>query len=144
MNDKILKLLYRSFDEPLTPAEKLFLDNALKQHRELREEKERISALREKVSRNGSQSFKPFFAERVMQRISRSEYGTSGQEVFWDSLVTMFRPVAIGAAIILLVIMTYNIKKSDHLSFAAAFASQEVTLEDAIDPTLSLAMELSK
>lgn len=144
MNDKMLKILYRSFDEALTPAEKLFLDNALKQHRELREEKERISALREKVSRNGSQSFEPFFAERVMQRISRPEYAASGQEIFWDSLVAMFRPIAIGAAIILVVILTYNIKKSDHFSLAEAFATQEVTLEDAIDPTLSLVMELEK
>ncbi|HDL18621.1 MAG TPA: hypothetical protein ENH29_06170 [Bacteroidetes bacterium] len=144
MNDKMLKMLHRSFDEPLTPAEKQYLEDALKQHRELREEKERIGALREKVAHSGSQAFKPFFAERVMQRISRSEYAVSGQETFWDSLVAMFRPIAIGAAIILVVIMTYNIKKSDHFSLAAAFASQELTLEDATDPTLSLAMELSK
>ena len=66
------------------------------------------------------------------------------QEIYFDSLISIFRPIVIGAAILLIAIMSYNVIKTDQLSLAGAFATPEVTLEEASDPTLTLAMELSK
>jgi len=144
MNDKILKLLYRSFDEKLTPAEQQQLKEALNQSKELQEEQKRIAEMRIKIKESSTQSFKPFFAERVMQKISRSCEKENKQEMFFDSLFSIFRPMAIAATILLLVIMSYNIMKTDRLSLAGAFATTEVSLEEAVDPTLLLVMELEK
>lgn len=70
-----------------------------------------------------------------MRRIREAK---SAQETFWDSLVYVFRPVAIAAAINLI---SFNLIKSGDISLASAFAESEITLEQALDPTLSLVVE---
>jgi len=137
MNSKILELLYRSFDEELNPNEQHQLEQALALSKELKKEKERIAKMRTLVSNSGEQTFHPFFAEKVMRRIREKQT----QENFLDSLVHVFRPIAIAATISLIGLMTYNVFKSDDISLASAFAQPEVTLEHALDPTLSLALE---
>lgn len=144
MTEKNLKLLYRYFDETLTPAEQKQLDEALQHSKELREEKDRLVSVRTMVAINSRQSFKPFFADRVMRKISQTAEKENSQEMFFDSLLSIFRPIAIGAAIALILIMSYNIIKTDQISIAGALATHEVTLEEAIDPTLLIALELEK
>ena len=144
MNDKNLKLLYRYFDEKLTPAEQKQLEEALQHSKELQKEKNRLSSLRKLVATNSQQTFKPFFADRVMRRISQSSEKENRQEMFFDSLLSIFRPIAIGATVVLILIMSYNIIKTDQVSLAGALATPEVTLEEAIDPTLLIALELEK
>ena len=50
MNDKILELLYRSFDEKLTPAERQQLKQALDHSSELKEEQKRVVEMRNKIT----------------------------------------------------------------------------------------------
>jgi hypothetical protein len=138
MNKKILELLYRSFDDELTQAEQQRLDQALSELKELREEKSRIAQMRTVISDSGRESFKPFFAEKLIRRIREAK---QAQESFFDSLIYVFRPVVIAATILLIVLMSYNLFKSDHKSVASAFAEPEITLEHALDPTISLVME---
>jgi len=137
MNSKILELLYRSFDKELNPNEQHQLEKALADSKELREEKERIANMRTMISDSGEHKFHPFFAEKVMRRIRAEQT----QENFLDSLVHVFRPVAIAATVVLIALMSYNVLKSNDVSVASAFAQPEVTLEHALDPTLSLALE---
>jgi len=137
MNSKILELLYRSFDKELNPNEQHQLEQALADSKELREEKERITNMRKMISDSSEEKFHPFFAEKVMRRIRAEQT----QENFLDSLVHVFRPVAIAATVVLIALMSYNVLKSNDVSVASAFAQPEVTLEHALDPTLSLALE---
>ena len=138
MNKKSLELLYRSFDEVLTPNEKQRLKDALAKSKELREEKQQIMETRRSISNAAVQSFNPFFAEKVMRRIREGERSS---ELFFESLLYSFRPVAIAATILLIALMSYNFFKSDQLSIASIFAEPEVSLEQVLEPTLPLAME---
>jgi anti-sigma factor RsiW len=138
MNKKIVELLYRSFDDKLTPAEQQRLDQALSDSKELREEKIRIAQMRTVISDSGQRSFQPFFAEKVMRRIREAK---RTQESFFDSLIEVFRPVAIAATILFIVLLAYNLFKSDNKSLASALAEPEITLEQSLDPTLALVVE---
>lgn len=141
MNGKILNLLYSSFDTTLTQAEQKLLDEALVGSRELREEKEKIEMMRTIISDSTSKSFKPFFAERVMQRVRLLQQQRLRQVSFFDSLQYIFRPIAIAAIMLIIALMSYNLLKSNHLSFLNVYPEPEVTLEQVLDPTLTLTME---
>lgn len=138
MNRKILDLLYRSFDQQLEPKEQQRLDETLAQSAELRAEQERITRMRVMISDSSVPSFHPFFAEKVMRRIRGAE---TAMETFWDSLISVFRPIAIAATILFIVLLTYNLFKSDHKSLASALAEPEIKLEHSLDPALALVME---
>jgi len=138
MNKKILELLYRSFDDVLTPEEQKHLEEALAESVKLQEEKERIAKLRTTISDGATQSFKPFFAEKVIRRIREQKIA---QETFFESLIYVFRPVAIAAVVLLITLVSYNLIKSDNISLASAFAEPEISLEQVLEPTLPLAME---
>jgi len=141
MNNELIKLLYRSFDETLTQCEQLQLDDALAQSRELRDERDRIAQMRSTISNSSAPSFQPFFAEKVMRRIREAD---RKQENFFDSLIEVFRPVAIAATILFIVLLSYNLFKSDKVTLASALAEPEFTLEQSLDPTLTLVMEKSQ
>ena len=141
MNKKILKLLYRSFDTELTPEESTKLEQALAQSEELRAEKVRIDEIRSLVQTSGEKTFHSFFTDKVMLRIRERKQELSREDAFFDALVGLFRPVVIGAAILFLGLISYNIIKSGEISLESAFAEPQVTLEQVIDPALSLKLE---
>ena len=138
MNKKILELLYRSFDDVLKPEEQKQLEKALVESVKLQEEKVRIAQLRTTISDSAAKSFKPFFAEKVIRKIKEQE---GVQETFFESLMYVFRPVAIAAVVLLITLVSYNLVKSDNISLASAFAEPEIGLEQVLEPTLPLAME---
>ena len=141
MDKKQRDLLYRSFDDALTPKEDAQLEQALAESKSLRKEKERITALRNAVSSKAARSFEPYFADRVMQRIVQTTKKERGRETYFDALFSVFRPVVVGAIILIIVLLSYNIIRSDRVSLAGAFAEPQVTLEEAYDPSLMLSME---
>lgn len=138
MNKKSIKLLYRSFEKTLTPAEERRLEKALAASAELRSERNRIIQLRKLVTDGAAHSFRPFFAEKVLHRIRAAGIPADS---FFDSLVTVFRPVAIAITILITVLLSYNLFKSENKSFASALAEPEIKLEQALDPTLAWVME---
>jgi anti-sigma factor RsiW len=138
MNKKIIELLYRSFDDRLSQAEQKILDQALSNSTELRAEKNRIAHMRTMIADSGQKSFQPFFAEKVMRRIRQA---ARAPESFVDSLIAVFRPVAIAATILFIALLSYNLFNSDHKSLAGAFAEPEIKLEHSLDPALALVME---
>ena len=141
MDKQIKKMLYRSFDEELNSEDEKKLQEALANSDELRKEQKQILELRKMVAGTKADSFKPFFAEKVMQKIQRRSESENIPESFFDSLIATFKPVAVGVAILLIILMSYNLKKSGNLSFASAFAEPEVTLEDVLDPSLTFTLE---
>jgi len=135
MNKKILELLYLSFDSNLDEKEQKQLTEALKNSEELRKEKEQILDQRRTVSDSAERSFKPFFAERVMNRIdSISE--KNGLEIFYETLKSVFRRFAIVSAVIMIVLISYNLATRDSLSSEEIFYASDVTFEEILDLSL--------
>lgn len=131
MNKNILKLLYRSFDDDLSEKERNELKEALKNSEELRKEREKILAQRKTISESGAQSFKPFFAERVMARIDALSEKTE-IEPFYETLKAVFRPVAIASAVAMVALILYNIGIGDILSSEEVFFASDATFEEIL------------
>jgi hypothetical protein len=141
MNEKVIDLLYRSFDDNLTPEENEELNKALAKSQELREEKDRIAAMRSVLSASGAKSFRPFFAERVMHAITSAAERRNGLELFFESLQFSFRRVAVVGATAILILLAYNIMKSGHISVAGAFGMPQETLEEVLESPFDSTLE---
>ena len=141
MDEKILELLYRSFDSDLTDDEQRLLDEALETSRELRKEKYRVEEMRNVLSAGAAVSFGPFFAERLMHRVRALSGAGAGPESFFRSLYRLFKPVAVLATAAILTLIAINLQKSDEFSVAAAFAAHqtddiEILLETPLESIL--------
>ncbi len=133
MAKKILKLLYRSFDDELNPNEKERLDHALKGSEDLRKEKERILAQRQDIAESSAPSFSPFFAERVMNRIESLGRDKNALESFYETLLLMFRRFVIIGAAILLLLLIYNLQTGDILTTDDILYASDFTFEKILD-----------
>jgi hypothetical protein len=140
MDKKIVNLLYRSLDAALSPAEQEQLDEAVKKSEELKKEKKRLVAVREKIELQKEQSFKPFFTARVMQKINETAV-IDYNDIFYRSLFRMFKPVMVAAILLIIAISGYNIVNTRQISLEGALAVPRITLEQAFDPSLSLDLE---
>ncbi len=141
MKKKILDLLYKSLDSELTARENQELNRALLESQELRDEKQKIAKTREAIYKTKAKSFKPFFAERVINEMRARRSNQNQAESFFNSLLIVFRPVAIAAVIILISLLSYNLKKTGNYSIAGALGESKTTLEEIVDPVYMLTME---
>ena len=132
-NKKILKLLYRSLDGDLNEKDRLRLDEALEKSEELRKEKEGLLAQRQVVADSAGHSFGPYFADRVMNRIDGLSQKKNGLEGFYDSFMAIFRKVAIVSAVILVLLISYNVIKSDIVPEDELFFMADTTIEEILD-----------
>ena len=139
MKKKLIQLLYRSFDKNLSGKRKKQLEAALIQSTELKREKEQITAIRSAIASSAEKSFKPFFAERVMNRVKYSRH--QEQASFFDSLVYIFKPVAIASVFLIVIMFSYNWLAKDNASLVNAMNESELTLVQVLDPTYDLTLE---
>lgn len=133
MDKKIEKLLYRSFDDELNPNEREKLEQALKRSEELRKEKERILAQRQALAAGTASSFEPFFAERVMNKIASPDKKKNGLESFYETLLFMFRRLAIIGAAIGILLLIYNLRTGDILSTDDILYASDFTFEKILN-----------
>jgi hypothetical protein len=138
MIEKYVELLYRSFDDSLSPREEEELENALEIYESLRREKEKISDMRRALAESGKQKFPSFFVERVMSRINSWE---TKEEIWYESIMGVFRPIAVAAIMLLIILLTYNFNTNKKISFNSAMNTPSVTVEDAFDPFTFLSLE---
>jgi hypothetical protein len=140
MDKNLKELLYRSFDSGLDQREKIMLEKALASSKELRQEKEIIESLRQDIHGVKDTPFSAGFADKVMKAITnqRSENET---EQFFDSLFVFFRPIAIAATVLIIIIAGYNMSSSGQYSVEGALGIPEVTVDDVYDPSLALVTE---
>ncbi|KPL18935.1 MAG: hypothetical protein AMJ92_05510 [candidate division Zixibacteria bacterium SM23_81] len=141
MNKKAIDLLYRFFDDALTPEENEELNEALARSKELRDEKDRIVALRNEISASAAKSFRPFFAERVMHAITSATEAKNGLEKFFESLKLAFRRVAVVSATAILLLLVYNFVKSGDISITGAFGMSQETLVEVLESPFDATME---
>jgi len=140
MDEKIKELLYRSFDETLSPEDDKSLEQALANSIELMLEKENITRLRDQISESQTKHFKPFFADRVLNQIQTST-ANQNEETLFDSLFILFRPVAIAATALIIIVAGYNIVSTGQFSLEGAMGMPQVTLDDVYDTSLAVVME---
>jgi hypothetical protein len=130
---KIRKLLYRSLDDELNVKDQKKLYKALEKSEELRKQKEGLLAQRQVVSESAGHSFGPYFADRVMNRIEGLSQKKNGLEAFYESFMAAFRKVAIVSAVILVLLISYNIVKSDIVQEDELFFMADTTMEEILD-----------
>ena len=136
MHQRIMKLLYRSFDDQLTDIEQRQLQEVLAKSKDLREAKNRLQWLRGDISALKVPAGKPFLAERVLQRIHAARAVSNIHERFWESLFYMFRRVAVATAVGVIILIGFYIANEGIL-----FADNEVVIEDIIEADTYLALE---
>jgi anti-sigma factor RsiW len=141
MNKKAIELLYRSFDDSLAPREKEQLEEALAGSKELREEKERIRAMRGAISAGAARSFKPFFAERVMRKIASTRERNRSAEAFFESLQYAFRRVAVVGATVIIALAVYNFVKTGDVSVVGVLGMPQETLEEVLESPFDFTLE---
>ncbi len=133
MDKKILELLFRSFDQELNEKEQRTLREALDRFEELRMERDRILDQRRAIAESPKPSFKPHFAERVMSRIESLGERKNGFEAFYETLLMMFRRLALVGAAVLIILLLVNLRTGDALSTEEIFYASDVAIEEIID-----------
>jgi len=126
MEDSLYNLLLRSFDAPLTENEQRRFEDALETSAEFRAMREEVVRLRSDLHTVHGSSFRPFFAERVMNRLNSSPQPIS--EYFFAS----FRSVAIGSAILVIILSAYNISRENSFTVDSALGIHHQTLEQIL------------
>ncbi len=131
---KNLMLLYRSFDESLDEKRKHRLEKALEKSSELRKEESYIKSQRNLISNSHSSSFQPSFTEKVIEQINAIESKSNGLDLqlFYDSLVSVFRKVAIAGAIGSIAILLLSPGFNDILRLEAIFGMPDFTLMEIL------------
>jgi anti-sigma factor RsiW len=140
MNQDLLTLLYRSLDEDLAPAERKALEEALAASQDLRLERERLLAVRAAVSGSAADSFKPFFAERVMRRLSGDRLA-AGAGQFWPGWRPVFTRVALAGVVTAVALVLVNLAQTDRVSVTAALGLPEVSLDQMAKPPVESMLE---
>jgi hypothetical protein len=141
VKDMMLELLYRSLDGDLTADEQQTLDGALLESPELRQERDRLSALRQTLGESRRTSFEPFLAERIIQRLQAKTGPEAYLEGILDSLMLIFRRVAVVGAVIAVAVIAFNLSRSDSVSLNTALAIPEDSIDRVLDAPLTLSLE---
>ncbi|MCK4762225.1 MAG: hypothetical protein KAW12_08510 [Candidatus Aminicenantes bacterium] len=135
--DKIQDLLFRSFDDSLNAEEQKELETALENSQTLREEKRQLEMQRTAVAAAGAGlSFKPFFAERVMRRVTTENKKESYSDIFFETLFSLFKRVALAGAAACLIIISYNLVKGENLKTGDALYVPQATYEAMLQMSL--------
>lgn len=137
----VLDLLYRSFDGDLTPGQKELLAKALEQSADLQTEQQRIAAMRRIVAEKGGGSFAPFFGTRVMRRINTIQTLPDRTTEFFDSMVHVFRQVALVGGIAVIVLFTVQLLHKDKEINLASETISEMTLDEVLGSAFSTSLE---
>jgi len=139
MKRKLMKLFFRSFDDNLNQQEQRLLDGALSRSKELQSEKDSITQLRQMISGNGADSFQPFFAQRVIERLnhhSSSQDTILDLQKFYDSLLWSFRRVTIAGAMLALVMLVYNLGIPDSTGLFNSMSWSDISLQQILNISL--------
>ena len=133
MNKKIKQLLYRSFDQELTPEERSMLDNALSNSEALRTEKIKIENMRAKFANISDSHFQPSFVDKVMFRVQKEKVNTPvGIEDFFESFLWSFKRFAAGSIFIVCLLFLINVLNAGSVTLDSALALPQIDLEKTL------------
>jgi hypothetical protein len=130
MKKEPLNLLYRSFDETLNPEEQAQLSKALSESASLHAEKKRIQETRDIISGSAVESFQPFFAKRVMQRIHATAETRFNLINSFGDLLKIFRPVLLTASTTIIIIVAFSVWTSGSFSVESVLGIPGFTIDN--------------
>jgi hypothetical protein len=96
--------------------------------------------MRAAVSRSGEQKFRPFFADRVMARISAGLLKREQSE-FFPSLVYAFRRVALVGTVAMLLLLSFNLLNSERFTVKSVLGLPDVSMEEVLLPADHTSLE---
>lgn len=139
MKDKKLeKLLYKSFDGILTIKEAELLKEELRKSPELEETYNQIKKIRSAVGEASEESFKPFFEERLINKIFNTEKKENPLVNWTDSFSKSFRQVAYTAVVILTLLVIYNVNSGNISSIENLIGIYRTPIEYVLDPSVQI------
>jgi len=132
---RLHQVLEAALDGRLTEHERRRFEDLLRTSPGLRAEFEQRKALRKLVAAEAAEGFDPFFATRVMGRISAEMRDPVG---FSAELAPAFRRVLVAAAVLIMALATYNISANWEYRFDSnplemALSLPPSTLETSIE-----------
>jgi|WetSurMetagenome_2_1015567.scaffolds.fasta_scaffold35159_2 hypothetical protein len=135
-NKKLTKLIYKSFDGALSIKEAELLKRELSNSTELKGTYEQIKKIRSAVSVSSVTSFKPFFEERVLNRLN-NQVKPEGYISGWaESFTVSFRQIAVSALVLLCLLIFYNLNNGNNLSIENLLGTYKTPIEYILDPTI--------
>jgi hypothetical protein len=138
MKNIIEKLLYKSLDAPLSSEETSLLNNELKNSSKLRAEYNKLKEIRNVLAESGVPDFKPYFEERLTDRLYSDQKKPAPFNALINSFSYSFREIAFAAIIILILLVTYNLKNGNIYSVENLFGKSGSSIEYAFDPIQNL------
>ncbi len=132
-HNKVLKLLYRSFDTDLSERKQLRLDEALEQSKDLRKERKLILSRRQAVADSAVRTFRPYFADRVMSQVTAMGDKKDTQESFYDALMFGFKRLAVVGALVMIGLISFNVIKGHVIPIDEAFFASDLVIEEILN-----------
>lgn len=133
MDSNLRELLYRSFDGALSDEEESTLEAALKASAPLREEKERLTALRAKVAAAGKLRFQPGFATKVMRKVNQLPQESDPAEHLLNAVLWAFKRIAIPGLVAATLLIGTIIMRSDSLDFDRFLGIPQTNISDVLE-----------
>ena len=128
MGKHLHKLLIRSFDETLNDRDQQKLNEALIKSAALRKEKEKLAQIRT-FSGQSEQSFRPFFASRVMNKLENLRHVESEENDQAFQFSFAFNRLAVSGAFLILVLLGITYFTTGSLSLDAIIGISELSTE---------------
>ncbi|HPC35047.1 MAG TPA: hypothetical protein P5268_01865 [Candidatus Marinimicrobia bacterium] len=139
--DKIRKLLLQSGDRNLTAREQKILASARQTNPELAEDEQLLQKIQQNLTNTKQESFGPWFAEKTMSRIHQLASQEKRPARLWNGFWPAYSRVIIGAAVILTLIVVFNLFTSSEPNLAKAFGITQTPIEAIMDPIAYLIWE---
>jgi hypothetical protein len=137
-NKKIEKLICKSLDGILTADEEKFLNNELQNSVEIKRMYNDIVKLREIVQNIEAEPFRPFFEERLLDKINNPLVYKNKTAGWSESFMKSCRQVAFTTVIILALLILYNVNQGNYTSFENLLGIYKAPIEYTIDPSFHL------
>lgn len=132
------KLIFKSFDGTLTEKETAAFEYELKNSSEAKKLFAELRSLREGIENLPLLTFKPFFEERVLEKLKTEKSQSESHQNLPEALGLSFRKFAIAAVLVLALLITYNLNNGNSYSIENLLGTYKTPLEYALDPTLNL------
>ncbi len=132
MGRRLLKLLFRSLDSELSSPDRARLEAGLRESEELRRRRTEILAVRRAAADSAAGKFGPGFADRVLAA-ARAGGRPEPVEPVFEALLTVFKPVAVAAAALLVLLVIYSVSRGELIPKGEVYYASDITMNRVLE-----------
>jgi hypothetical protein len=136
MKKDLYKLLYKSFETDITPDEKKVLDLGMQNDPDLKKIRDDVSSMRQLVKSAGRENFPSTFEAELTAKVNPIFSMRENQVRIPDVFTVAFRKVSISGALVLLILLLYNLKAGNDNILKNFLDTPTSTMKLAYDPSL--------